>query len=326
MALRSAITDGIVGRSPALRDALDRMQRVAATDVTVLILGETGTGKELVARAIHHRSRRATRAMMTVNLAAIPDSLMASELFGHEAGAFTGAMQRRIGRIESADRSTLFLDEVGELTPDMQIALLRVLQERAFERLGSSQTREVDVRFVAATNRNLEDAIAAGRFRADLYYRIGVFPLRLPALRQRPEDIPMLAEFFLDAVSRRIGRSFSGINSDSLDRLAAFSWPGNIRQLQNVVEHSAILCDGPVLDVPSSILVEPSTVGARTSILAVTMADGERRIIEDALRQSAGRVSGPEGAAVRLGMPGSTLESKIKRLGIDKFQARRPSA
>jgi len=256
--LRPASTaDMIVGRSPALRDMLERVERVAPTDVTVLIVGETGTGKELVARAIHRRSRRGNRPLVALHLAALPESLLASELFGHEHGAFTGAAQRRVGRVESADRSTLFLDEVGELTAEMQVTLLRLLQEREFERLGSSQRRRVDVRFVAATNRNLEEAVAAGRFRSDLYDRLGVFPIHVPPLRQRTEDIVPLAEHFLALAALRVGREFTAIEPDSIARLKSFSWPGNIRQLQFVIEHSAILCDAPVLRVPSSILVEP---------------------------------------------------------------------
>ena len=261
--------------------------------------------------------------MVAVNLTAIPESLTASELFGHEAGAFTGAAQRRIGRLEGADRGTLFLDEVGELTPDMQVALLRVLQEREFERLGSSQTKQVDVRFIAATNRNLEEAVALGRFRSDLYYRIGVFPLPLPPLRQRKEDIPSLADFFLKTAALRIGRTFDGIADDSLVRLTEFSWPGNIRQLQNVIEYSTILCDTRMLQVPETLLVEQRNAPSSASLLGTALQDSERRIIEETLEQTAGRVSGRDGAAAKLGIPGSTLEAKIKRLGIDKFRSRR---
>jgi transcriptional regulator with GAF, ATPase, and Fis domain len=313
----------IIGRSPALCRVVDQLARVAPTDVTVLIEGETGTGKELIARAVHERSRRSGKPLTTVNLAAIPESLVASDLFGHEAGAFTGAVQRRIGRIETADRSTLFLDEIGELSFDVQVALLRVLQERAFERLGSSQPRSVDVRFIAATNRNLTEAVQQGTFRLDLYFRLSVFPIRLPPLRERREDIRPLAEYFLEAAARRIGRHFTAIEPESLARLEAFSWPGNIRQLQNVLERCAVLCDANVLHVPPDVLIESSIVRAPESRLGAAMLESERQMIEEALQQSGGRVSGANGAAGRLGIPGSTLESKIKRLGIDKFRMRR---
>ena len=311
--------DGIVSHSPALRDALDRMQRVAPIDTTVLLTGETGTGKELMARALHRRSSRQTRPMVTVNLAAIPEPLVASELFGHEAGAFTGASQRRMGRFETADHGTLFLDEMGELSLDMQVALLRIVQEGEFERLGASQTRRVDVRLIAATNRCLEQAVEHGRFREDLYYRLSVFPIHLPPLRERREDIPLLAEFFLRQLASRLGRRFVGIEPASMERLTAFSWPGNIRQLQNVVEHSAILCDDPLLRIPSCLLAEKQAAAGATSKLDAAVHGNEQRMIEQALDESGGRVSGPSGAAERLGVPASTLESKIKRLQIDKL-------
>ena len=314
--------DGIVSHSPALRDALDRMQRVAPIDTTVLLTGETGTGKELMARALHRRSSRQTRPMVTVNLAAIPEPLVASELFGHEAGAFTGASQRRMGRFETADHGTLFLDEMGELSPDMQVALLRIVQEGEFERLGASQTRRVDVRLIAATNRCLEQAVEHGRFREDLYYRLSVFPIHLPPLRERREDIPLLAEFFLRRLASRLGRRFVGIEPASVGRLTAFSWPGNIRQLQNVVEHSAILCDDPLLRIPSCLLAEKQAAAGATSKLDAAVHGNEQRMIEQALEESGGRVSGPSGAAARLGVPASTLESKIKRLQIDKLDYR----
>ena len=311
--------DGIVSHSPALRDALDRMQRVAPIDTTVLLTGETGTGKELMARALHRRSSRQTRPMVTVNLAAIPEPLVASELFGHEAGAFTGASQRRMGRFETADHGTLFLDEMGELSLDMQVALLRIVQEGEFERLGASQTRRVDVRLIAATNRCLEQAVEHGRFREDLYYRLSVFPIHLPPLRERREDIPLLAEFFLRQLTSRLGRRFVGIEPASMERLTAFSWPGNIRQLQNVVEHSAILCDDPLLRIPSCLLAEKQAAAGATSKLDAAVHGNEQRMIEQALKETEGRVSGPSGAAERLGVPASTLESKIKRLQIDKL-------
>jgi DNA-binding NtrC family response regulator len=249
--------DGIVGRTPAMRATLDRLRRVAPTDASVLITGETGTGKELVARAIHRRSRRAARPFVAANLAAVPEALVASELFGHERGAFTGADRIRIGRFEAADGGTLFLDEVGDLPPDVQVALLRALQEGEFQRVGATVTRRVDVRVVAATNRDLEDAIADGRFRSDLFYRLSVFPIHLPPLRERRDDIPRLADHFLRKAAVRVGRPFTGIEPASLARLQAFDWPGNIRQLQNVVEYSAILCDAEQLHVAPEVLPTP---------------------------------------------------------------------
>jgi formate hydrogenlyase transcriptional activator len=287
-----------------------------------LITGETGTGKELVARELHRRSRRAARSLVAVNLAAIPEPLVASELFGHEQGAFTGAIQRRIGRFELADRATLFLDEIGELSLDMQVALLRIIQEGEFERLGASQTRHVDVRLIAATNRSLEQAVDDRRFRADLYYRLSVFPIHLPPLRERAEDIPMLAEYFLLRLAARVARRFTGIEPDSLDRLQAFSWPGNIRQLQNVIEHSAILSDQPLLRIPPSLLAEKRASVAFTSKLDATLHGNEQQMIEHALTEARGQVSGPNGAAAHLGVPASTLESKIKRFNIDKLRFR----
>src|SRR6202021_252953 len=233
--------DGIVSQSPALREALDRMQRVAPIDTTVLLTGETGTGKELMARALHRRSSRQTRPMVTVNLAAIPEPLVASELFGHEAGAFTGASQRRMGRFETADHGTLFLDEMGELSLDMQVALLRIVQEGEFERLGASQTRRVDVRLIAATNRCLEHAVEDGRFREDLYYRLSVFPLHLPPLRERREDIPLLARTFLDRYSKSMNKPIEGIDSEAVRRLEVYDWPGNVRELENTLERAVAL-------------------------------------------------------------------------------------
>jgi formate hydrogenlyase transcriptional activator len=314
--------DGIVSSSPALREALDRLQRVAPIDTTVLLTGETGTGKELMARVLHRRSRRATRPMVAVNLAAIPEPLVASELFGHEAGAFTGASQRRIGRFEIADHATLFLDEVGELSLDMQVALLRIVQEGEFERLGASQTRRVDVRLIAATNRRLEEAMEHGRFREDLYYRLSVFPIHLPPLRERREDIPVLAEFFLQRFATRMARRFDGIEPASVERLSAFRWPGNIRQLQNVIEHSAILCDDLLLRIPLCLLAEKRPAAGATSTLDAALRGNEQRMIQEMLEECEGRVSGPCGAAARLGVPASTLESKIKRFQIDKLRYR----
>jgi transcriptional regulator with GAF, ATPase, and Fis domain len=313
--------ESLVGHSPALQEAMHRLTRVAPIDTTVLLTGETGTGKELMARMLHRRSRRASQPFVAVNLAAVPEPLVAAELFGHESGAFTGANQRRIGRFELADRATLFLDEVGELSPDMQVALLRVVQNGEFQRLGTSQTKRVDVRLIAATNRSLEEAVADGLFRSDLFYRLSVFPIHLPPLRERRDDIKILAEYFLSRIMQRLGRHFDGIEADSLERLTAFSWPGNIRQLQNVIEHSAILCDDPLLKVSSKLIIEQRAVKAGSQLNAA-LRTGERRMIEQALEEAQGRVAGAAGAAVRLGVPASTLESKIKRFSIDKLRYR----
>jgi DNA-binding NtrC family response regulator len=317
-----ASQDGIVSHSPALYEAFERIERVARTNATVLITGETGTGKELVARAIHRRSRRASHPLVAVNVGAIPESLVSSELFGHEHGAFTGAVQRRIGRFEQADRATLFLDEVGELSGDMQVALLRVLQEGEFERLGSSQTRRADIRVIAATHRLLEDEVAQQHFRADLFYRLSVFPIHLPPLRERAEDIPALVSHFLRQAQRKVGRVFTGIEPASLGRLRAYSWPGNIRQLENIIEQSAILCDGPLLEVPAALVDERHPTRAATSRLDTVLKKNEQQMIEEALEAAHGRVSGASGAAERLGLPPSTLESKIRRYNIDKLRYR----
>ena len=316
--------DGIVSQSAGLQEALERIERVAPTRSTVLITGETGTGKELVARAIHRRSRRANRPFVAVNVGAVPDSLVASELFGHEPGAFTGAVQRRIGRFEQADRATLLLDEVGELSKEMQVALLRVLQEGEFERLGSSQTRRVDVRVIASTHRVLEDEVARHSFRMDLFYRLNVFPIQLPPLRERVDDIPALANHFLCQARHQLGRDFAGIEPTSLDRLRAFSWPGNIRQLGSIIEQSAILCDNSMLDVPASLLDERRPMRPSSSRLDKVLKENEQQMIEGALTAAGGRVSGPSGAAERLGLPPSTLESKIRRFNIDKLRYRLP--
>jgi formate hydrogenlyase transcriptional activator len=307
----------IVGTSPAIQRVLARVVKVAGTDSTVLITGETGTGKELVARAIHKRSARSSHAFVSVNCAAIPRDLIASELFGHEKGAFTGALQRRLGRFELADGGTLFLDEVGELPAETQVALLRVLQEREFERMGGNRPIRTDVRVITATNRDLPAAIAAGTFRSDLYYRIHVFPVHIPPLRERKEDIRLLVEYFIDRFASKSGKKIRRIDKKSLDRLQAYPWPGNIRELQNIIERSVIVCDTEDFFVDESWLSNERTASRP---LADELVTQEKEIIEAALAQTGGRVSGPTGAAVRLGMPASTLDSKIKSLRINKRQ------
>ncbi len=310
----------IVGTSRLLQAALARVTRVAGTDSTVLVTGETGTGKELIARAIHKRSQRAGRAFVSVNCAAIPRDLVASELFGHEKGAFTGAMQRRLGRFELADGGTIFLDEIGELPAETQIALLRVLQEREFQRVGGTQSIRVDVRVIAATNRDLPGAIAAGTFRSDLFYRINVFPIEIPPLRERREDIRLLVEYFIDRYSSKAGKKIQRIDKKSLDRLQSYPWPGNIRELQNVIERSVILCDSEDFSVDESWLLHERHA---SQPLPDNIQTQEREIIEAALAETGGRVSGPSGAAAKLGIPATTLDSKIKSLKINKrrFQA-----
>src|SRR6516165_2328250 len=319
----TSMFEEVVGTSPALRTVLARAAKVAPTDSTVLIVGETGTGKELIARAIHKRSQRSTRAFVSVNCAAIPQSLITSELFGHEKGAFTGATQRRLGRFESADGGTIFLDEVGELPLETQISLLRVLQEREFQRVGSNESLQIDVRVVAATNRNLEAAIAAGGFREDLFYRLNVFPLEVPPLRQRKEDIPLLVDYFVDRYASKAGKRITGIDKRSLDLLRSYSWPGNIRELQNVIERSVIVCDSENLSVDENWVGRgPRSSGRTIHPLSEKLAAQEKELIEAALAESHGRVSGPSGAAARLGIPQSTLDSKIKSLKINKHQFR----
>ena len=320
--------DDIIGASPALRSVLAQVEKVAGTSSTVLITGETGTGKELVARAIHRHSARAARAMIKANLAALPDSLIASELFGHERGAFTGAVQRRVGRFELASGGSLFLDEIGELPADMQVALLRVLQEGEFERVGGTTTIRTDARVIAATNRDLAGDVASGRFRSDLFYRLNVFPVHVPPLRERKEDIPILVEYFAARHGARLGRRFDAISRKVMTQLTAYDWPGNIRELQNIVERAAILSEGP--DLRFTVPGPPRTLAAsnRSSTPLVfsagtTLERQERAAIETALAESGGRVSGDDGAASRLGVPASTLESRIKRLGIDKYGFKR---
>ena len=320
---QASMFEEIVGTSPALKVVLSHISKVAPSDSTVLITGETGTGKELVARAIHRRSARASRAFVSVNCAAIPRELIASELFGHEKGAFTGATQRRIGRFELADGGTIFLDEVGELLPDTQAALLRVLQEREFERLGGNQPIHVDVRVVTATNRNLEAAVSNGSFRQDLLYRLNVFPIEVPPLRERTDDILMLVEYFVQRYASRAGKNIRSIEKKTLDLLHCYEWPGNIRELQNVIERSVILCSSEVFSVDESWLSKgPRGAASRVQTPAPLKVEAEprseREIIEAALAESRGRVSGPSGAAARLGIPPSTLDHRIKVLKIDK--------
>jgi len=318
---KTSMFEEIVGESPALRTVLARVEKVAPTDSTVLITGETGTGKELIARAIHKRSRRASRAFVSVNCAATPAALIASELFGHEKGSFTGALQRRLGRFELAEGGTIFLDEVGELPAETQIALLRVLQEREFDRIGGSHPIHTDVRVIAATNRDLEAAIASGTFRRDLYYRLNVFPIEMPPLRARKDDIPTLIDYFIHRYSRKLGKKVAAIDKKTLELLKSYSWPGNIRELQNVIERSVIVCESDLFSVdPSWLSFEPSTPQrARAATAHVSPAE-ERDAIETALAATGGRVSGPSGAAAQLGMPASTLESKIRSLKINKFR------
>jgi formate hydrogenlyase transcriptional activator len=314
----------IVGSSPALQSVLAKVARVAPADSTVLVTGETGTGKELIARAIHKRSPRSTRAFVSVNCSAIPHDLIASELFGHEKGAFTGATQRRVGRFESADGGTIFLDEVGELPLETQISLLRVLQEREFQRVGSNDSLRIDVRVVAATNRNLEAAIAAGGFREDLFYRLNVFPIEVPPLRQRKEDIPLLVEYFVGRFATKGGKKITGIDKRSMDLLQSYSWPGNIRELQNVIERSVIICDTENLSVDESWVGRGAhSTGTAAQPLSERLAAQEKELIETALAESHGKVSGPSGAAKRLGVPQSTLDSRIKSLKIDKNRFKR---
>jgi transcriptional regulator with GAF, ATPase, and Fis domain len=293
---------------------------------TVLITGETGTGKELIARAIHKKSPRSSRAFVSVNCAAIPQNLIASELFGHEKGAFTGATQRRLGRFELAEGGTIFLDEVGDLPAETQVALLRVLQEHEFERVGGTRSLRTDVRVIAATNRDLEAAIAAGAFRSDLYYRLNVFPIEVPPLRRRREDIPLLVQYFIARYSRKAGRNIRRVDKRSLELLQSYPWPGNVRELQNVIERSVIVCETETFSVDESWLSRQAPTTDRTSDLSFTetLVAQEKEMIEAALRECGGRVYGPKGAAAKLGMPRTTLESKIRSLKIDKNRFKAP--
>jgi transcriptional regulator with GAF, ATPase, and Fis domain len=318
---KSLMFEEIVGASPPLKAVLARIAKVAPTDTTVFITGETGTGKELVARAIHKRSKRSSRAFVSVNCAAIPETLIASELFGHEKGAFTGALQRRLGRFELAESGTIFLDEVGELPTETQIALLRVLQEHEFERVGGNQAIRANVRVIAATNRDLKTAIEAGIFRSDLFYRLNVFPIEMPSLRERKEDIPLLVEYFIDRYASKAGKKIRVINKKTLDLLQSYPWPGNIRELQNVIERSVIVCDTESFSVDESWLVRESRQTQPTSQpLSDKLVTQEKEMIEAALVESRGRVSGPLGAAAKLGIPPTTLESKIRSLKINKHR------
>jgi formate hydrogenlyase transcriptional activator len=318
---RSSMHEEIVGSSRALRAVISQISKVAPTDSTVLVLGETGTGKELIARAIHNRSTRSTRAFIRVNCGAIPPSLIASELFGHEKGSFTGALQRRMGRFESADGGTIFLDEIGDLPMETQVALLRVLQEREFERIGGSQTVSVDVRVLAATNRDLNAAVKEGSFREDLFYRLNVFPIRMPALRERTDDIPLLAEYLIDRYAKRLGKRITKISKKTLDLLQAYSWPGNIRELQNVIERAVILSDSETFSVDETWFAPVSPKSAVPAVpLVANLGEREREMIEKALREARGLVSGPTGAAAILGIPRQTLESKIRKWRIDRYR------
>jgi formate hydrogenlyase transcriptional activator len=305
----------IVGVSPALEEVRAAVRRVGPTDATVLIRGETGTGKELVARALHQASRRYDRVLVTVNCAALPETLIESELFGHERGAFTGAVDRRLGRFELAMGGTIFLDEIGDLPPGTQVKLLRVLQERQFERVGGRSTLSVDVRIIAATNRNLEAAMQEGTFRADLYYRLNVFPVVVPSLRDRVEDIPELALHFLDRYAHKTGRTYQGINPATMERLLAYHWPGNVRELENVIERAVILGDGPDLRVDEGLL---GGRNSRSRFQRIPLAEMERRYIREVLESTRGVIYGPRGAAAVLGLKPTTLQSRMKRLGVEK--------
>jgi formate hydrogenlyase transcriptional activator len=305
----------IIGDSPALESVLEQVERVAPTDSTVLIQGETGTGKELIARAIHNLSARCGRPFIKLNCAAIPFDLLESELFGHERGAFTGAIAQKIGRFEQADKGTLFLDEVGDIPPGLQPKLLRVLQEQEFERLGSTRTHQVDVRLVAATNRNLADMVRRNEFRSDLYYRLNVFPIPLPSLRERREDIPALVEHFVEIYTRRMRKEIEQIPPETMSTLVSYQWPGNIRELQNFIERSVILTSGSVLHAPLATLKSAAQV---ESLGAVTLEDAERDHIRKTLEQTGWVVAGPNGAAARLGMKRSTLYFRMQKLGISR--------
>ena len=320
----SCLFEDMVGSSEPMSRMVEQVIKVASSDTTVLLLGETGTGKELMARALHQRSKRRAMPFIRVNCAAIPQSLIASELFGHEKGAFTGALQRRIGRFESADGGTLFLDEIGDLPTDTQIALLRVLQEREIERVGSHQSISLNVRIITATNRNLREAVAARTFRQDLFYRLNVFPIQVPSLRERADDIPLLVEHFIERYGQQAGKTIKRIGNKTLDILKAYNWPGNVRELQNVVERGVVLCESEIFEVDESWLHREPPVPLPAGPLA-ELTEREKEMIEAALEKCQGRVSGTSGAAALLKIPRQTLESKIATLGINRhmFRAQR---
>jgi formate hydrogenlyase transcriptional activator len=311
--------EGIVGESPALRAVLRKVRQVSSVETTVLLTGETGTGKELIARAIHDGSLRKDHAFIKVNCGAIPQGVVESELFGHEKGAFTGAVQKRIGRFELADKGTLFMDEVGELPLDTQVKLLRVLQEREFERVGSTKAMKVDVRLIAATNRDLEREVKEGRYRADLFYRLNVFPIRIPPLRERPSDIPLLVQHFLAQFQRKLAKPLRSVSPSALEQLQRYPWPGNIRELQNVLERACVLARGPEVELASALRVAPTSALASDSAAPIpTLAEHQRTQIRRALAAAHGRLHGPKGAAALLGVNASTLRSRMQKLGLTK--------
>jgi formate hydrogenlyase transcriptional activator len=317
--VQRSIYEEIVGSSRSLQKVLSAIEKVALTDSTVLITGETGTGKELVAHAIHRRSQRCNRALVKVNCAALPAELIGSELFGHEKGAFTGALQQRVGRFEAANGGTIFLDEIAELSAEIQVSLLRVLQEKEFERVGGNRTIKTDVRVIAASNKDLWREVSEGRFRMDLFYRLNVFPVHVPPLRERVNDIPVLVDYFATRLAARTGKKISQIEKRALCAMQQYSWPGNIRELQNVIERCVILAEGEVLRLDCGMLIKepPSVV---TAPIATTLGSDRRAQIEAVLRETRGRVYGPRGAAARLGLPATTLDSQIRALSINKHQ------
>jgi len=317
--IQRSIYEEIIGSSTSLRKVLAAIDKVAPTDSTVLITGETGTGKELVAHAIQRRSPRCDRALVKVNCAALPAELIASELFGHEKGAFTGALQQRIGRFEAANGGTIFLDEIAELSPEIQVSLLRVLQEKEFERVGGNRTIKTDVRVIAATNKDLRREVEDGRFRMDLFYRLNVFPMHVPSLRERVNDIPVLVDYFAARLAARTGKKISHIENRSLSAMQQYSWPGNIRELQNVIERCVILADGEVLRVEPGMLMQERPSNATPAYQPALESDRKARI-EAVLRETRGKVYGPHGAAARLGLPATTLDSQLRALRINKHQ------